>query len=103
MTERTCVWCGVPYTPRTNGGKPQRFCSEKCRVEFHRGCRLWAEQLVWSGELPVSALKNTLEQRIRSSERRVPQEQAGAGEANRASYAPQANHGTGRRFKEEFR
>ena len=76
MTERACAWCGVPFTPRTNGGKPQRFCSEQCRVEFHRGCRVWAEDQVWRGLLSVSALKNALEQRIRSSERPIGQHQS---------------------------
>ena len=58
MKIRPCMWCGEPFTPRKTGGKPQRFCSDRCRKEFHRACRIWAEAQVWFGELPVSALKH---------------------------------------------
>lgn len=68
MTARPCLWCDGPFTPRTTGGKRQRFCSGGCRKDFHRACRIWAEAQVSSGELPVSELKHTLSQRIRCSE-----------------------------------
>ena len=68
MTAQPCMWCGDSFTPRATGGKRQRFCSEGCRKDFHRACRIWAETQVWSGELPVSALKHALSQRIRCSE-----------------------------------
>jgi hypothetical protein len=29
-----CDHCGETFTPRV-GGKPQRFCSDKCRLAFH--------------------------------------------------------------------
>jgi len=32
-----CEHCGAPFVPRAGtGGKPQRFCSTKCRLAFHR-------------------------------------------------------------------
>ena len=65
MTAQPCTWCGVSFTPRTTGGKPQRFCSERCRRQFDSGCRAWAEQAVASGLLTVSALKDALTQRAR--------------------------------------
>ena len=68
MTAQPCLWCDGPFTPRTTGGKPQRFCSERCRRDLDSGCRAWAEQAVSSGLLPVSALKDALKQRARSSE-----------------------------------
>ncbi len=55
-------------TPRGDGGKPQRFCSQGCRKQYHGACRLWTEALVGSGLLPVSALRHGLEQRKRSAE-----------------------------------
>ena len=66
-SEHTCAWCKEPFTTR-KGGKPQQFCKEDCRNAFHRACRIWAEEQFWSGELPVSLLKQTLSQRIRFSE-----------------------------------
>src|ERR1700690_2344280 len=31
-----CERCSNPFTPRRGtGGKPQRFCSEECRRQFH--------------------------------------------------------------------
>ena len=68
MKTRPCMWCGELFTSRKTGGKPQRFCSERCRKEFHHACRVWAEQLVRGGELPVSALKHAQSQHIRCSE-----------------------------------
>ncbi len=55
-------------TPRSDGSKPQRFCSQDCRKQFHAACRVWAEALVGSGLLPVSALRRGLEQRKRLRE-----------------------------------
>ncbi len=66
MTARPCLWCDEPFTPRATGGKRQRFCSERCRRDFDRGRRAWAELAVSSELLPVSALKHALCQRARS-------------------------------------
>ena len=63
-----CPWCGEPFTPRGDGGKRQKFCAERCRQQFHAACRVWAEDQVWYGLVPVSALKRALEQRTRSPE-----------------------------------
>lgn len=27
----SCSWCGKEFSPRRNGGKPQRYCSSACR------------------------------------------------------------------------
>jgi hypothetical protein len=34
----SCEQCAKPFTPR-HGGKPQRFCSEPCRMAFHAEVR----------------------------------------------------------------
>ena len=65
MIRRTCPWCDNPFTPRTDGGSPQKFCSAPCRKKFHVACRVWAEDQVWRGLLPVSSLKHALAQRAR--------------------------------------
>ncbi len=68
MTRPTCPWCGTSFMPRSDGGKPQRFCSPPCRKKYHAGCRAWAEDRVNRGLLPISALKRALAQRTRSPE-----------------------------------
>ena len=37
-----CTWCGTEHEPRSNGGRPQRFCSAPCRRAFETACRIWA-------------------------------------------------------------
>ena len=37
-TAAPCEQCAKPFTPR-HGGKPQRFCSEPCRMAFHAEAR----------------------------------------------------------------
>jgi hypothetical protein len=33
-----CAKCGAPFTPRQgSGGRPQRFCTDDCRRQFHAG------------------------------------------------------------------
>ncbi len=91
MTAQPCMWCGDPFTPRTTGGKPQRFCSERCRRDFDSGCRAWAEQAVASGLLPVLALKHALSQRARSVEAHSgPNAAQTPGKGSRESWAPPA-------------
>ena len=60
-----CLWCETEFEPRASGGKPQRFCSKACRVDFHVAARSWAEQAVASGLLLVSALRMAHKQRAR--------------------------------------
>lgn len=36
VTETTCQYCGETFTPNPRSRTPQRFCSTKCRVYFHR-------------------------------------------------------------------
>ena len=68
MTRLICPWCGALFTPRMTGGKPQRFCSVQCRKHYHAACRVWGEDQVERGFLPISALKCALAQRTRSPE-----------------------------------
>ncbi len=60
-----CLWCETEFEPRASGGKPQRFCSKACRVDFHVAARSWAENAVASGLLLVSALRMARKQRAR--------------------------------------
>src|SRR5215813_11019974 len=52
-----CLWCAAPVTPR-RGGSPKKFCSTRCRHEFHSCARRWAEAAVAAGALSVDVLKN---------------------------------------------
>jgi hypothetical protein len=31
--EPTCAWCTAPFSPRSDGGKPQKYCSAACRQQ----------------------------------------------------------------------
>jgi endogenous inhibitor of DNA gyrase (YacG/DUF329 family) len=61
MTRPLCPWCERPFTPRSTGGKPQRFCSERCRRALERELRAWAREQVADGEITPAQL-----QRVRS-------------------------------------
>ena len=51
-----CLWCAAPVTLR-RGGSPKKFCSARCRHEFHSCARRWAEAAVAAGALSVDVLK----------------------------------------------
>ena len=52
-----CLWCNDPYPYRNTGGKPQRFCSAPCRLEFHKATRKWAIEAIERGELTVDQIR----------------------------------------------
>ena len=52
----TCFWCGKAFQPRGAVGK--RFCSDRCRAAFHRGCRVWAMRAIEEGLLSLEAVRN---------------------------------------------
>jgi len=54
---RCCLWCQHAFTPRATGGKAQRFCSPRCRRDFH-AARAWALAAVNAGTLSVAVLRN---------------------------------------------
>ncbi len=62
MSKHVCPWCNEPFTPRPRdtGGKPQRYCSSGCRTDFHRACRIYAEEQVEAGTVSVGALREAL-------------------------------------------
>ena len=64
-----CLWCDQPYMPRTNGGKPQRFCSKDCRQDFYGACRDWAAAEVEAGRVSVSTVRTARNERARCVER----------------------------------
>jgi hypothetical protein len=55
-----CVWCQLAFRPRGAGGK-KRFCSDRCRAAFHRGCRLYAMRAVNEGQLSMDAIRSASE------------------------------------------
>ena len=54
--ETICLWCAAPVTLR-RGGSPKKFCSARCRHEFHSCARRWAEAAVAVGALSIGTLK----------------------------------------------
>jgi hypothetical protein len=56
--ETICLWCAAPVTLR-RGGSPKKFCSDRCRHEFHSCARRWAEAAVAAGTLNIDVLKNS--------------------------------------------
>jgi hypothetical protein len=55
--ETICLWCAAQFTLR-RGGSPKKFCSTRCRREFHSCARRWAEAAVAARVLSVDVLKN---------------------------------------------
>ncbi len=75
-----CTWCGTAYELRSNGGKPQRFCSAPCRRAFETACRIWAAQEYEAERVSIFTLRTALEQRARSLRRDPASEQGKAPE-----------------------
>ena len=65
MSHKLCPWCETQFVPRRSGGINQRFCSTICRNEYHAATRIWAQQMVEEGEIPVAVLRDALSQRTR--------------------------------------
>ncbi len=62
---RLCTWCGSQYESRSNGGRPQRFCSAPCRRAFEAACRIWAAQEYEAERVSIFTLRTALYQRAR--------------------------------------
>lgn len=56
MSAPCCLWCSQPFRPRVTGGRPQKFCSPRCRVEFFDAARAWAVAEVEAGRLTAAEL-----------------------------------------------
>jgi len=52
-----CRWCEAEFTKRVSGGSRQKFCSDRCRGEYHYALRKWGQLAVDSGLVPVSAFR----------------------------------------------
>jgi len=58
-----CAWCSRSFAPRRTGGRPQRFCSERCRRANEKAMREWAQGELAAGRVTIAEIK-----RERSSE-----------------------------------
>jgi hypothetical protein len=56
MIQEVCSWCSGPFTPRTTGGRPQRFCSERCRRASEKAMREWAQAELAAGRVTLAEL-----------------------------------------------
>jgi len=52
-----CLWCDASFVPGGRG-KPQRFCSARCRSAFFAAARSWAAMEALAGRLPIDCLRN---------------------------------------------
>ena len=52
-----CYWCGAPFSAGIVGAHRKRFCSTKCKNEFHSAARRWAEQALADGRLSIADLQ----------------------------------------------
>ncbi len=57
LEHKQCLWCDNTFTPRSTGGHAQKFCSVRCREEFHEAGRAWVAAAVAEGRLSVADLK----------------------------------------------
>src|SRR5215469_6583076 len=55
-----CLWCGIAFQPRTDGGTAQRFCKPSCRRAFDQASRAWVRRQVDDGCLSVADLRDGL-------------------------------------------
>jgi hypothetical protein len=58
MTTAPCAWCGRAFAPRTSGGRPQRFCSPRCRRAIDAAGRGYIRDALASGVLTIAGLRN---------------------------------------------
>ncbi len=54
----SCWWCDRHFSPRSNGGSPQRFCSSSCRDGFWSAARRWIQHAVDAGLMTADDLKS---------------------------------------------
>jgi hypothetical protein len=55
-----CAWCDRRFRLRCDGGKAQRFCSQRCRRQFDAGGRAFVRAELASGRLTVAELRNAV-------------------------------------------
>jgi hypothetical protein len=53
-----CLWCGASFVPRTDGGKPQRFCGPACRRALDAAGRRWIAEALADGAVTLADLKS---------------------------------------------
>jgi len=58
MSVTKCLWCGRAFTPRTTGGKAQRFCRPACRRNLDAAGRRWVAEALAAGNLTIPDLRN---------------------------------------------
>ncbi len=85
-----CTWCGTAYEPRSNGGKPQRFCSAPCRCAFETACRIWAAAEYEAERVSIFTLRTALYQRARSLQRDLTPVRGNAPEMEKRTDGPVA-------------
>jgi hypothetical protein len=51
------AWCGRPFTPRTTGGRAQRYCALRCRRAYDAAGRRFVAAAIADGTLTPAALK----------------------------------------------
>jgi len=66
-----CPWCDQPFTPRGNGGRPQRYCSAGCRRALEQALRAWAARQLAEGHVTVAALQHARSAEPRNSHGRT--------------------------------
>ncbi len=69
MSGASCIWCEAKFAARNSGGSAQRFCSKDCRQDFYIACRNWAVRQYEADNVPMSEIRECLEQRARCVER----------------------------------
>ncbi len=85
-----CTWCGTEFESRSNGGKPQRFCSAPCRRAFETACRIWAAAEYEAERVSIFELRTAMYQRARSLGRVPASEGAKAPETGTRTDGPPA-------------
>ena len=53
---KCCFWCGHEFKPRT-AGKPQKFCSRKCKRDYEKKIHKVAKLLI---ELDIDIINDSI-------------------------------------------
>jgi hypothetical protein len=68
MGSPACMWCLAPFHLARKRGSERRFCSSRCRVEFHTAARRWAESQLAAGKVTIARLKKAPSESVHASQ-----------------------------------
>ena len=53
-----CAWCRAPFKSSKSGPHPKKYCSDKCRNEFHVALRIRGQRELERGSATMAELRD---------------------------------------------